>query len=131
MRLTWSPGCQSHLSHLIQFALILVTIQENLANCYTSEVRVPTLGNTKHVEVTIHPDEQIVSLTESIKQLNDEISIAQSLPFDTFKDLMMQKFELSTTLVMSNSLQILTSDQGVFSFKSHSTNSSARDGFRT
>ena len=37
--------------------------------------------------------------------------------------LMLQKFELSITPVMSNSLQILTSDQGVFSFKSHSTNS--------
>ena len=49
--------------------------------------------------------------------------IAQILPFDNFKDLMLQQFELSVTPVMSNSLQILTSDQGVFSFKSHSTNS--------
>ena len=49
--------------------------------------------------------------------------IAQILPFDSFKDLILLQFELSVTPVMSNSLQILTSDQGVFSFKSHSTNS--------
>ena len=78
MRLTWWPGCQSHLSHFIQFALILVTIQESWANCYTSEIRVPTLQNTKHVEVTINPDEQIVSLEESIKQLMEEINIEKS-----------------------------------------------------
>ena len=51
-----------------------------------------------------------------------EEGIAQILPFDTFKDLMLQKFGLSITPVMSNSLQMLTSDQGIFSFKSHSTN---------
>ena len=80
MRLTWSSGYKSHLSYLIQIALIfvIVPIQESLANCYTSPVMVPTLGKTKHVEITIHPDEQIVSLPESIKQLNDEISIEKS-----------------------------------------------------
>ena len=35
---------------------------------------------------------------------------------------MLQKFDQSITPVMSPSLQLLTSDQGVFSFKSHSTN---------
>ena len=52
-----------------------------------------------------------------------EEGIAQILPFDSFKDLILQQFELSITPVMSNTLQVLTSDQGIFSFKSHTTNS--------
>ena len=80
MRLTWKSGLKSHLSYLIQIALIsvLVPIQESLANCYTSPVMVPTIGQTKHVEISIHPEEQIISLTESIKQLDDELSFEKS-----------------------------------------------------
>ena len=177
MRLTWKSSLKSHLSYLnmIHIALIvLAQVEESLANCYTSPVMVPTIGQTKHVEISIHPGEQIISLQESIEQLKNELSfekssaplflavlclagwdlsetrfipeektiyaaflmpktsyvlmaseegIAQILPFDSFKDLILQQFELSITPVMSNTLQVLTSDQGLFSFKSHTTNS--------
>ena len=71
MRLTPKPGVPSHLSQLFQLdcSLILVMIQESRANCFTSEIRVPTLQNTKHIEVTINVDDQIANLEESIRQL--------------------------------------------------------------
>ena len=80
MRLTPKPGVASHLSQLFQLvcSVILVLIQDSRANCYTSEIRIPTLQNTKHIEVTINVDDQIVNLEESIRQLTGEIDIEKS-----------------------------------------------------
>ena len=64
---------------MIHIALIvLAQVEESLANCYTSPVMVPTIGQTKHVEISIHPGEQIISLTESIEQLKNELSFQKS-----------------------------------------------------
>ena len=80
MRLTPKPGVASHLSQLFQLAcsVILVMIQESRANCYTSEIRIPALQNTKHIEVSINVDDQIAQLEESIRQLAGELDIEKS-----------------------------------------------------
>ena len=80
MRLTPQPGVSSHLSQLFQLAcsLILVMIPESKSNCYTSEISVPALQDTKHIEVTINVDDQIANLEESIRQLTGEIDIEKS-----------------------------------------------------
>ena len=80
MRLTWKSSLKSHLSYLnmIHIALIvLAQVEESLANCYTSPVMVPTIGQTKHVEISIHPGEQIISLQESIELLKNVLEFQQ------------------------------------------------------
>ena len=80
MRLTPQPGVSAHLSQLFQLAcsVILVMIQESMANCYTSEIRIPALQNTKHIEISIDVDDLLAQLEESIHQLTGELDIEES-----------------------------------------------------
>ena len=76
MELTPFSGMSAHLLQLIQlFCSLLLIIPQNQAHCYTSEIKVPALQDTRHIELSIDVDKEIASLQESIRQLDQEIVI--------------------------------------------------------
>ena len=84
MELTPLSGMSAHLLQLLQLACsLLLIIPQSKANCYTSEIKVSALQDTKHIELSINVDKEIASLEESIRQLDQEIVIdpAQSPKF--------------------------------------------------
>ena len=77
MGLTPFSGMSAYLLGLEQLLLcsILLIIPAATAHCYTSEIKVPALYMPKHIELSLNVDKEIVSLQESIRQLDQEIVI--------------------------------------------------------
>ena len=62
MELTPLIGMSAHLLQLLQLACsLLLIIPQSKANCYTSEIKVPALQDTKHIELSINVDKEIAS----------------------------------------------------------------------
>ena len=68
---------------------------------YTSEIRFPTLQDTKHIEVTINVDSQIGKLEETIRQLTREIDMEKSQTPIFLAILCLAGKELSETVTVS------------------------------
>jgi hypothetical protein len=76
MGLTPKTGMSAYLSGLIQLLICSVLlISKAQAHCYTSEIKVPALYMPKHIELSLDIEKEIISLEESIKQLDQEIEI--------------------------------------------------------
>ena len=76
MGLTPFTGLSAHLLGLEQLLLCsILLISQAQSHCYTSEIKVPALYMPKHIELSLNIDKEIVSLQESIKQLDQEIEI--------------------------------------------------------
>ena len=74
MELTSSNLMSGHLLKLSFFLLLILPHQYQVqAHCYKSDVQIPALEKTKHIEISINIEKETATLEESINQLDTEI----------------------------------------------------------
>ena len=74
MELTSNNLMSGHLLKLSFFLLLILPHQYQVqAHCYKSDVQIPALEKTKHIEISINIEKEIDALEESINQLDTEI----------------------------------------------------------
>ena len=74
MELTSSNLRSGHLLKLSFSLLLTIPYQYQVqAHCYKSDVKIPALEKTKHIEISINIEKEIATLEESINQLDTEI----------------------------------------------------------